>query len=79
MRLYGQGELAKDDLYVNVPFGTKARKLPKPDDIKPAKRASTEPGPNWGTYEEPDWYTVTNSMPDEYSVDGEGTEEAVNT
>jgi hypothetical protein len=72
--MYRQGEITKDELFVNGSFN---RKLKKPGE--PAKPAATEAGPDWSGYEEPDWYTVTNELGDEYTVDAGSTDEAVNT
>lgn len=46
------------ELAIDKPWGRKGTK---------AREPSTEPVPDWGSYEEPDWYTVTNECPDEYT------------
>lgn len=63
--MFYQGEVKAEDLFVSG----RRRKLRKPNDTtQPVTPASTAPGPDWSQYEEPDWYTVTNSVPDEYTV-----------
>lgn len=63
MAMYRQGEITKDDLFVNGSFN---RKLRKPGEQP--KPASTEQGPDWTQYDEP---LSEHDYEDEYTPTGE--------
>jgi len=62
VRIYELDDTPWPELAIDRPWGRNKRE---------AREPSNEPVPDWGSYDEPDWYNVTNEVPDEYTPEAD--------
>lgn len=62
VRIYELDDTPWPELAIDRPWGRNKRE---------AREPSSEPVPDWGSYEEPESYIVTNEIPDEYTPEAD--------